>query len=407
MRKAFNIQSTLLLVVLGLALTSCDKDKSELEVPATYEFLRDGVTTVSYSGQTTRIAMAEELASALLDFDKSEQDLLAMYANQDDLGQDVDPFEDADLNASTKSIKSKVAASKDFFSTDAVASALIKGQIESWITKQVQAVGAGSNQIAAPGVPGQIADGTSPRFVGFNGLEYNQAATKSLIGALMVDQMLNNYLSTAVLDDTDNISDNDSGVTVADKPYTNMEHKWDEAYGYLFGSSQFSAEPLTDLGSDNYLNKYLQRVDDDADFAGIAAAIFEAFKRGRAAIVAGDYDERDVQADIIKEKISWVIGIRAIYYLQQGKDNLPSEGDAYGAAFHDLSEGLGFVYSLRFTRKAGSDEGYFTADAVDSYMDKLINDNANGFWDLTPAILDEISEEIASKFDFTVAEAAK
>jgi len=175
-------------VVLGLALTSCDKDKSELEVPATYEFLRDGVTTVSYSGQTTRIAMAEELASALLDFDKSE--------------------------------------------------ALIKGQIESWITKQVQAVGAGSNQIAAPGVPGQIADGTSPRFVGFNGLEYNQAATKSLIGALMVDQMLNNYLSTAVLDDTDNISDNDSGVTVADKPYTNMEHKWDEAYGYLFGCIQ-------------------------------------------------------------------------------------------------------------------------------------------------------------------------
>ena len=36
------------------------------------------------------------------------------------------------------------------------------------------------------------------------GLEYNQLVNKGLIGALMVDQMLNNYLSAAVLDEADN-----------------------------------------------------------------------------------------------------------------------------------------------------------------------------------------------------------
>ena len=407
MKKVSNIQLVLLLVVLGLGFASCDKDKKDLEVPTTYEFLRDGVSSVSFSGQTERIGMAGELASALLDFNKTEEDLLAMYANQDALGQDVDPFEDAVLNASTKSIKSKVAASRDFFSSDAVASAQIKGQIESWISTQMTDISASSGEVAAPGVAGQIADGTSARYVGTNGLEYNQAAIKSLIGALMVDQMLNNYLSPAVLDEADNITENDNGTTATDKSYTTMEHKWDEAYGYLFGLSQSPAEPLNDLGADSYLNKYLKRVEDDADFAGIASAIFEAFKTGRAAIVAGDYDERDKQADIIKEKISWVIAIRAVYYLQQGKNNLPTEGNAYGSAFHDLSEGLGFLYSLQFTRKSGTQESYFTSQEAASFIDRVLTNNENGFWTVTPATLDEVSEEIASKFDFTVAQAAE
>jgi len=373
MKKVSNIQLVFLLAVLGLGFMSCDKDKKDLEVPTTYEFLRDGVSSVSFSGQTERIGMAGELASGLLDFDKTEEDLLAMYANQDALGQDVDPFEDADLNASAKSIKSKVAASIDFFSSDAVASAQIKGQIESWISTQMTDISASSGEVAAPGVAGQIADGTSARYVGTNGLEYNQAAIKSLIGALMVDQMLNNYLSPAVLDEADNIIENDNG----------------------------------DLGADSYLNKYLKRVEDDTDFAGIASAIFEAFKTGRAAIVAGDYDERDKQADIIKEKISWVIAIRAVYYLQQGKNNLPTEGNAYGSAFHDLSEGLGFLYSLQFTRKSGTQESYFTSQEAASFIDSVLTNNENGFWTVTPATLDEVSEEIASKFDFTVAQAAE
>lgn len=183
-----------------------------------------------------------------------------------------------------------------------------------------------------------------------------------------------------------------------------MEHKWDEAYGYLFGASSNPEDPIINLGEDSFLNKYLGRVNNDPDFTGIASEIWDAFKLGRAAIVAGDYDLRDEQANIIREQVSKVIAIRAVYYLQQGKIALPVTGNNYGPAFHDLSEGAGFVYSLRFLRKPNSSDPYFNQNEVNGFMEKLFV--ADGFWDITPETLDEISTDIADKFDFTVDEAA-
>lgn len=389
-----------LVVILGMASCGEDTDK-ELNVPDTYEFLRNGDNTVSFSGQTTRILMSQELVSKMSDFTTSESTLLEMFSNSDSSGGDVNPFSNEELNSSTKSIKSKVAASADFFSTNTAESATIKAQFDSWIKNQVEEIFPNENELAQMGVAGQIADGTSSRYVSGKGLEYNQLVAKGLIGALMADQIVNNYLSPAVLDAGNNVEENNVSTVVEGETYTNMEHKWDEAYGYLFGKSANSATPLDDLGADNFLNKYLKRVNDDSDFTGIAATIYNAFKKGRAAIVEEQYTERDKQADIIKEKISEIIGIRAVYYLQQGKNALP----ASGTAFHDLSEGLGFVYSLRFTRQAGTNSSYFTKEEVDGFMNDLLAEN--GFWDVTPETLDNISEAIASKFDFTVAQAAE
>lgn len=398
-----NISTCLFSLIIVLSITSCGEDdnKTDFTVPNTYEFLRDGSSTVSFSGQTTRILMAQEFTSKLLDFDTSEELLLEMFANQDANGGDVSPFENTELNGSTKSIKSKVAASNDFFSTNTAEAASIKAQFETWINSQVTEVFPNENELAESGKAGQIADGTSTRYVSAKGLEYNQAISKGLIGGLMLDQILNNYLSPAVLDAGTNIEDNDAGTVEEGKPYTSMEHKWDEAFGYLFGTSASASTPLDDLGADNFLNKYLSRVEGDDDFAGIAQEVYDAFKIGRAALVAGEYDERDKQADIIKTKLSEVIGIRAVYYIQQGKNAFP----ANGSAFHDLSEGLGFIFSLRFTRKAGTNNSYFTKSDVEGYIADILV--GNGFWDVTPETLDAISESIASKFEFTVAQAAE
>ncbi|MDX1592005.1 MAG: DUF4856 domain-containing protein, partial [Balneolaceae bacterium] len=261
--------------------------------------------------------------------------------------------------------------------------------------------------LAEPGQPGQIADGTSVRYVNAQGLEYNQMVTKSLIGALMTDQMLNNYLSTSVLDAGTNREDNDNGVLVDGANYTTMEHKWDEAYGYLFGAASNQANPLTELGSaDSFLDKYLGRMENDEDFAGIAEEIFNAFKRGRAAIVAGAYDIRDEQAEIIRLRVSEIIGVRSIYYLESAKTILESNSPDYGAIFHDLSEAYGFIYSLQFTRVPGTDEPYFTRQEVQSFLDRLMGDGPNGLWDLTPATLDALSQDIVVPFNFTIEQAA-
>ena len=45
-----------------------------------------------FSGQTTRIGMATELVGAMLDFDKTSEELIEMYTNATASGGDADPF---------------------------------------------------------------------------------------------------------------------------------------------------------------------------------------------------------------------------------------------------------------------------------------------------------------------------
>ncbi len=391
----------------SLFFISCSSDDDTLvednlvEAPATYTFIRGDESTVSFSGQTTRILMAGELATAFNDFDNAtEASLKAMFDHQ----TGDNDFSDADLNASDKNIRSKTAASYDYFATNTTESAQIKATFENYISSQVNEVFPNTMVAAAPGVAGQIADGTKTRYVSAKGLEYNQAFAKSLLGALMADQILNNYLSTAVLDEANNRENNDNGITEEDKPYTTMEHKWDEAYGYLYGTSANPENPNLTIGEDDkFLNEYVGRVNDDSDFSTIAAEIFEAFKLGRAAIVAKNYEVRDAQVQIIREKISEVIAIRGIYYLQAGKAKI-NDGNPEGA-FHALSEAYGFVYSLRFTRNSESTTPLFSKTEVDALLDMLMNSADTGFWNITPETLDAVSEAIAAKFNFTVAQA--
>ena len=389
------------LTITSLIFMSCDPDSTNdpgpqpTDAPATYSFLRDGVTTVSYSGQSTRIAMGQEFVSALKDETKTESQLDAMFDHQ----EGASDFSDPNLNASSKNIRSKTAASADLFSANTTDATAIKNQFDSWIAEQVSDVFPNWTADASIGVAGKIqeAGGGSTRYVNGKGLELNQAINKGLIGGLMADQMLNNYLGSAVLDAGTNTVDNDEKTLSDGKNYTTMEHKWDEAFGYLYGADD---QENPTLGADSFLNKYLARVEGDPDFQGIASTIYDAFKLGRAAIVNNDYLTRDEQADIIRENISKVIAIRAIYYLQQGKANL---GTDWASAFHDLSEGFGFVYSLQFTRKPGTTSAYFSTSEVNGFISTLTS--GDGFWELTADQLDTMSNTIGSRFGISVSQA--
>ncbi len=405
----------IILLICGIFFFACSDDDdpsidiNSVEAPATFDFKRNGSTSVSFSGQTDRINMGEELISAMLDFDgATENSLIEMYRNETLTGEDVAPFSDPALNSSTKTIKSKVAASKDYFSANTTDGAAIKGQFESWMAAQISEVFPNENELAAPGVAGQIADGSSVRYINGQGVEYNQLVNKGLIGALMADQMLNNYLSVSVLDEADSRDKNDADVLEDGENYTFMEHKWDEAYGYAYGTAADITDPnITIGGDDSFINKYIGRVEGDPDFTGIADEIFDAFKLGRAAIVAKNYELRDEQAQIIREKISEVIGIRAVYYLQQAKIGLEQSTPSLGTVFHDLSEGLGFIYSLQFTRNPSTNGPYLSKTEVDDFMANILGDGENGLWDITVVTLDRISQEIADRFEFTVAQAAE
>ncbi len=394
MRKTF-----LSITAVILLFTSCSNDTNEvniIEEPATYSFQRNGATTVSFSGQTTRIQMGNDLVASLLDPTETASSLKAKYAHN----EGENNFDNASLNASSKNIKTKVAASADYFSANTTTALTIRNEFEGWIDTQVNDVFPFWSANASRGNAGQLqeAGGGAIRYVDAKGLELNQLIMKGLIGALMLDQMLNNYLSPAVLDAGSNRTNNDANILVDGKNYTTMEHYWDEAFGYLYGNESDAANPTYFV--DEFLNKYVGRLNNDVDFEDMPEEIYDAFKLGRAAIVAKDYETRDAQAEIIKEKISEIMGIRAVYYLQQAKLFLPNDK---GTAFHDLSEGIGFIYSLQFTRMPYSNNPYFTRAEVQTFIDTLLA--GDGFWDITNTTLDEMSVEIASRFNFTINQA--
>lgn len=403
--------NTSMLFVMSTMFLACNEEDSpvnlskknvndidvEFNVPSTYVFERDGVSTVSFGGQTTRLSMAKEILGYLaVDSGKSEQALEAAFAHT----AGANDFSSTKLNESSKSVKSKVAASDDLFGDDALAKEAIQELMSGFLKKQVTEVAPNSLIEAAPGVAGFVGS----RYVSAKGLEYNQAFNKGLIGALIVDQVLNNYLGNNRILNEGYIADNTAETLESEKNYTKYEHHFDEAYGYVYGDASVDGEsPITTEG-DKFLFKYIAKVNGDSDFSGIQDQIFIAFKLGRSAVVAKEYDVLRDAIEILQYQISKVIGVRAVHYLQAGKEDLASK--AYASALHGLSEGYGFIYSLQFTRNPKTDAPYFTFAEVNAMIAKL--EKGNGFWDLADGVvLDEISNQISAKFDFTTAQAAE
>lgn len=390
---------------LGAVLSSCSKDDdggntanqiiskttgidiTGVNVPSSYEFTRNGATTVSYSGQTTRLNQVAAIGINI----NSQTSTLMSLENNFKIGEG---FLEASLNGTGKQIRDKVASSLGLFNkgnsnnADAI-KAVFDGYITGYINEVQQAVG--DSIIATRGNAG-IAD--SIRNVNGDGLQYNQAFLKSLIGGLAIDQISNHYFNRLDDDNFDGTNgfrlENDEAVLDGSDNFTIMEHHWDEAYGYVYGVA---------ASEDELLQKYINRVELDDDFKGTAQTIVDAFIIGRAAIVAKNYEVRDAAIAVIREELGKIIGIRSVYYLQQAKLKLAEREKA----FHDLAEGYGFIYSLQFVTLDGQTP-LFTQAEVAQFINTL--EAADGFWDITSTQLDEMSNTIAAKFSFTVAEAA-
>jgi len=333
---------------------------------ATYAFSHQGQSTVSYGGQTTRLDMASEMMSALASASTTEAMLNGMFENSGNY------FSDDALNTSTKQIKSKTAVGAENALTSGEQAAVVE-LFPVWFADYATNVApiVGSITMAAPGTAGMIEN----RELNAKGLEYDQIVAKSLIGALCLDQAVNGYLSNTVLDPADN-TDRSNG-------YTTMEHKWDEAFGYVYG--KFGPDNVTgDLDSDGLLGKYVNK----PGFESEKEAIFNAFIAGRQAIVDQDYNARDVQAEIIKYNLSKVVAQKAIDYLTAAATDVASLNADY---FHGLSEGYGFILSLQFTND-GAGNAFFTHSEVNDMLETL--ESGNGLWDRTATELTDMANTI-------------
>ena len=353
-----------------------------INIPSTYSFNRDGATTVSYGGQSSRLEMAAELSSYLNNEDKTKGALDSMF----NLGVG---FGNPALALSGNKIGNKTAAISKASST---VKPMFDALIDDVTTSVFPAVRAATD--ASAGVAGIYTDpGDDGRTVKINakGHEINQLFTKGLMGALVCDQIIWGYLTPGKLDGGTNIADNDAGTVVDGKNYTTMEHYWDEGYGYLYG---LEPDDLTSAieGPDVLVSKYLKKVD-GSSLPGIAKELYDAFKHGRAAIVAGDYTVRDEQAEIVKTKLSQIIGRKAADYLNSGAGKI--EDGKWADAHHALSEGWGFILSLQFTKNPTTGEPYYTTAEVNAMLAEM-----DDFWTVTPAALKSMASGIETKFGF-------
>ena len=371
-----------MLISLAIFAFSCDSDNDEgsstpaIVAPDSYEFTRGGVSSVSFSGQTTRLNQAEELYSALNSSSATESGLDLMF-NGD--GNGSAGFADESLNGTSKIIGSKTSSST------LAGSATTKARFDAMITDFATNVVPNWNTDASAGTAGAIStpDGASTYHLNAMGQEIDQLFFKGLIGAFTLDQIVNNYIHPNQLDSGSRIDDNDNDVLSGDNNYTDMEHKWDEGFGYLYGleGDNLSAAGSSPSGNGSLLMKYFKKVNDEGGYEpGIGQVVYDAFIMGRTAIVNKNYELRDQQAAIIKVELSKVIGYYAIHYMNDYVAKL--EAGNVAKAHHSLSEAWGFLLSLQFTNN-GNDEPFMDRSTVEYFLDNYMGD----FHSVNPGVL--------------------
>lgn len=335
-------------------------------VPTTYAFTdADGNSTVSFSGQYQRLDMLSEMSAYMKTADVQgvfldAQQLKDMYANNGYTWTDANGL---GLTGSSKQLKSKTAYASAGGSADAGIQALFEEYMDSLdvISNYNQAGSAG-----AAGVwPDDGAKG--PYLMGADGIEYTQLVEKGLMSAVFASQITVQYLGL--------VPNDDNATIVTGENYTDMQHHWDEAYGYFTSSVDYPTS-----GTDRFWGKY---ADGRESVIQSATKISEAFRTGRAAIDNLDYETRDAQIVIIRNEMEKLAAAAAIHYLNDAKDYI-SSGNAT-ARNHVLSEAWAFLDGMRYGYNAISGEGMTTAQ-IDAALSHFEDFNTVGVMHINMAI---------------------
>ncbi|MFT6718384.1 MAG: hypothetical protein ACJAY8_000779, partial [Sphingobacteriales bacterium] len=262
------IRTALFAIALPTILISCSEDEKPAVTPTPdqkYSFTRDGVSTISFGGQTVRLNMLAELTS----YGKSAATGITLDANRmlDMFNNTNNPFQDEELNSSGKDLASKT------FELDV-------DQFTQYI-QDLATLSTFSADTATNGNAGVVYsnDGSKSYLVDENGLELAQVIEKGLMGATLYYQATSVYLSD------DKIGEGIDNSTPVDpengKMYTTMEHHWDEAFGYLGVPTDFP-ENMEGL---MFHGKYSNGRD---AVIGSNQLLMDAFIKGRLAIVNKD-----------------------------------------------------------------------------------------------------------------------
>lgn len=278
------------------------------DAPSTYTFesrFEDGVSSVSYSGQVVRNLLIRDIkGEAAVDAGITTAEALNVY------------FENSDTEAMISTSSSYTAEQEKYHDVSTknlsgkISDAVVKGYdqtptslMQDWFMK----VEEGGKETA-------------------EGLRLDQMIAKGLLGAVSYYQATSVYLAT--------IDDDDNTVSDDGEPYTEMEHHWDESFGY-FGASRDYGTLVDDNarkssfdsdanGTINYLTEYnfdwavyaaKRDICVGCDSGEFTEAIFNAYVEGRHLIATqASLTSIQEQRTIIVNNWEKVIAANIVHY---------------------------------------------------------------------------------------------
>lgn len=329
-------------------------------VPSTFVFTDvNGNSTVDFSGQTDRLSQLEEMVvymktgtTTMLD----AQAIKDMFSNENGNGNGNFTF------TSTKQLKDKC------FTID-----------QSLFETFMDDIAVASNDFAtaaANGQAGTLTSGTSTYLFDANGVEHVQVIEKGLMGAVFLNQALNNYFSPSEIN-----VDNTTAVDAANgKYYTLMEHHFDEAFGYFGVSIDFPTTIPTSFWG-KYCDAQNSAINSNSD-------MMDNFLRGRAGISNNTMSERDAAIQAIRTEWEDISAYQAMTYLD---DAVGYFGNDNAKFLHVLSEAYAFSWNLRYapveTRRMDVSEHAALMAMFDT-----------NFWNMTITDINAIKSTINSKY---------
>lgn len=352
--------------------------RASLTAPTTYVFERNGQSTVFFQGQTDRLNMLAEIKSKVLAVGDAgglidEQVLLNAFENQGENGGGLFSF------TSDRQLKDKT------FQPD-----LDERFFETLFAEAAQASLAGSQGVqAANGTAGLITRENSGKtiLVDEHGREYTQLIEKGLMGAVFLNQIFNVYLTEARTGDAvENV------LLREGTNYTDMEHHWDEAFGYFHPPLDFTSPWPEDRRSElRFWSNYSNVVDNVQNgLLGTNKAIMDAFITGRTAIVNQDVETKNAQRAILYEQLEWVAAATAVHYINSSLKFL-DEGKI-GETFHVLSEAWAFTRALRYSPQRQIDLADIT-EMLETHLGAEGN-----FWNVSAAGLNQAKDLLVTAY---------
>lgn len=378
-------------------------DLDGFTIPTSYD-ITGAFAPGAYNGQIRRLAQLQEI----VDSSRNEPiywDIRAAMVNENrdqfassaaqgnsDLRSKIDELNyDGDLGAVDQSVADRFGELAD--------SLVMSSQANFAVT-------------ATNGVAGMITTGDKKRHVSANGLEYIQILEKGLYGALMYNQMVDDYLRPSQSGAENSKGNNESaaGADYADLG-TDRQHRFDEVFGYLGADPDtYPNTANTSNGDGVFIANYTFDFSDETEDAfgiNIAQKLMDAFIFGRSVLKAGEgfgpgdekQNEEYYEAARKDIKLYTEVGIAtaAYHYLNSAINDITDEDK-----IHHLSEALAFIYALSFNA-----EGRLTASEAhdvlialgwsssDASLKGIYNIN---LWEVTDAQMEEAKTILDQSF---------